>query len=94
MDLSVKYQQASGPEEAYNLAKAQITPEYVAKFNIPADISYQPDNGVIEAVGRGFSLSLKFTEAEVQVSLNLTLLLRPVRGRVLEAIERKLRKHI
>lgn len=93
MSLSVNYSIAQSADEAYELAKAQITPEYVAKFNVPADITY-PGNHTINAKGKGFELTLKFEEDRCLVDLDLSFLLKPVKGKVLETVENKLKKTV
>ena len=93
MDLSIAYNKATSMTEAFDLAKEQITPEYVAKFKVKSEISYERDNGKMIATGKGFTLTLNFSESECEVSLKLSLLLKPLRGKILEAVERKLQKH-
>ena len=93
MSLKVKYSVAQSAEEAYNLARAQITPEYVAKFNVPADITY-PGSNVISAKGKGFELVLTFEEDQCLVDIDLSFFLKPVKGKVLETVENKLKKTV
>jgi len=93
MDLNVTYQHTSNKEEAYNVACEQITPEYIAKWNMKADISYNEPNS-ITAEGKGFTLTLNFTDSAVEVDCKLSFVLRAFKGKVLETVERKLQKHI
>lgn len=94
MDLKVNYQVAKNKLEAFDLARAQITPEYVAKFNVPCDIEYKPDSGLISAKGKGFTLNLQFDDSSCQVSLDLSFLLKPLKGKILETIENKIKKTV
>lgn len=94
MDLKVDYKNVTNKDEAYEQALQQITPEYIAKWKIKADISYDKDQGEIKAKGKGFTLCLTFLEDHCQVDLDLSFLLKPVRGTVLEAVENKLNKHL
>lgn len=89
--MKVHYSKAKSKQEAYELACEQITDEYVAKFNVNANISYDPHAGKIEAKGPGFTLTLVFDQQECQVNLDLTFLLRPLKGKVLNAVEKKLK---
>ncbi len=93
MDRSVSYYNASSASEAYNLAKEQITPDYVAKFNIPCDINYTPGSR-IEATGKGFTLTINFTESAAEVDLELSFMYKPFKNKVLEKIESKLKKTV
>lgn len=94
MDLSVNYKVAKNREEAYSIAKGEITPEYVDKFNVKADISYNESAGIMEAKGKGFTLTLKFDDSKCEVSLKLSLLLRALKGKILGKIENKLQRHV
>jgi hypothetical protein len=93
MSLKVNYSVAQSADEAYNLAKAQITPEYVAKFNVPAEITY-PGNHTINAKGKGFELTLRFEEDHCLVDIDLSFFLKPVKAKVLETVESKLKRTI
>ena len=92
MDLSVPYSKSSNAKEAYDSAVAQITPEYIAKFKIKADIHYS-DGQSISATGKGFTLTLYFNESETNVEIKLSLILRAFKGNVLDAVEKKLKQH-
>jgi len=93
MSLKVNYSVAQSADEAYNLAKAQITPEYVAKFNVPAEITY-PGNHTINAKGKGFELTLRFEADQCLVDIDLSFFLKPVKAKVLETVESKLKRTI
>lgn len=94
MDLKVNYKNVANKDEAYEEALQQITPEYIAKWKIKADISYDKPKGEIKAKGKGFTLCLNFHDDHCEVNLDLSFLLKPVRGTVLEAVENKLEKHL
>jgi hypothetical protein len=94
MDLKVSYYKVTTRHEAYQEARSVITPEYIAKWKVKADISYDDANTCIKAKGKGFSLELEFTEHEARVSCDLSLMLKPFKRTVLETIEGKLKRHI
>jgi len=94
MDLKVPYNKVSTRQEAYQEARTVITPEYIAKWKVKADISYDDANTSIMAKGKGFGLDLVFCDHEARVNCDLSLMLRPFKRTVLETIEGKLKKHI
>lgn len=94
MDLSVKYKQCATAQEAYQEALKQITPEYIQKWNLKADVTCDEASKCMVAKGKGFDLTLKFKEAACEVDLNLSFLLKPFKSNVLEQIQRKLEKHL
>ena len=93
MDTKVNYFNTSTKADAYKAACEQITPEYIAKWNMKADIAYNEPNS-ITAEGKGFTLTLNFTETAVEVTCKLSLMLKPFKGKVLDTVESKLKKHV
>ncbi len=93
MDLKVNYNHTSNKTDAYSAAREQITPDYIAKWNMKADIAYNEPNS-ITAEGKGFTLTLNFTDSAVEVSCKLSLMLKPFKGKVLDTVEYKLKKHV
>ncbi len=66
----------------------------MAKFNVKANISYDKDSGKIVATGKGFTLSLEFFEKDCKVGLDLSLMLRAFKGKILEGVKSKLEKTV
>ena len=93
-DLKVPYSKLASKEEAYKEACNLITPEYIAKWKIKADISYDEPNTRLKATGKGFTLELAFTETQAEVSCDLSFMLKPFKKSVLETIENKLKRHM
>ena len=94
MDLKVPYSNVTNKEEAFEVACSEITQEYIAKFNVKADVSINKASGNITAKGKGFKLSLDFKDDGVELSSEFGLLLKAFKGKVLETIERKLKKYV
>lgn len=94
MDLKVPYSKLSTKEEAYKEACALITPEYISKWKVKADIAYDEANHKLKATGKGFTLELVFTDTDAQVKCDLSLMLKPFKKTVLDTIEGKLQRHI
>ena len=92
--MKIEYVKADSKEQAYELATAQITDEYIAKFNVKAEVTYNKDSGEIEAKGKGFTLTLSFAESAVTVDLKLSFLLKPLKGKVMGTIETKIKKTV
>lgn len=93
MDLTINYEKVTNKEEAYSAVKARITPELIAKWNVKADFTYN-ENASIVAKGKGFELTMNFDEATATVDLKLGILLKAFRGKVLESVDRQLRRAI
>jgi len=94
MDLKVPYSNTANKDEAFDAAMAQITEEYIAKFNVKADVKTDKAAGNITAKGKGFKLALDFKDDGVELSSEFGLLLKAFKGKVLETIERKLKKYV
>jgi hypothetical protein len=94
MDKSIVYKKSKNAAEAYTNVKGAVTPEYIEKFKVSAKIKYDEKKKLIIADGTGFTLEISFTEKEVGLNLKLSLILRPIKGKVLETLEREIKKHV
>ncbi|MBT7610960.1 MAG: hypothetical protein HN576_14455 [Bacteriovoracaceae bacterium] len=92
--MKINYEKAKTQTEAFDLAINQITDEYIAKFNVKADVSYNKDEGTIKAKGKGFTLILNFDDNSVTIDLKLSFLLKPLRGKLMGTIENKIRRTV
>ncbi len=92
--MKVPYQKAKNASEAYALASEQITDEYIEKFKVSTELKYDDANKKITATGKGFTLQLDFGESACDVNLELGFLFKPLRGKIMETIERKIKKHV
>ena len=92
--MKIAYQKAENKTEAYRLACEQITEEYIEKFKVHADIHYNESNGEIKATGKGFTLTLCFEEKDVAVDLDLSFMLKPLKKKILETIENKIKRTV
>lgn len=94
MDATINYNQAKDKGDAFARAKAKITPEYVEKFQVRADINYDEAAGKMTAKGKGFTLTLDFGDSAVGVNLDVSLLLRPLKGKIVDKIKRELERNV
>lgn len=92
MDLELPYRQVSTPQEAFEKVKANITPKTMEKFQVKADFSYEEDKKIIHADGKGFHLVAECLEGHVSIHLKLSLILKPLKKKVLEIIEKEFSK--
>ncbi|MBT3235521.1 MAG: hypothetical protein HN353_06200 [Bdellovibrionales bacterium] len=93
-DFVVDYKNAQNPQEAFEIVKNYITPANIAKYKVKAEFDYDPSNGLITASGKGFSLTMQFSESSVDVGLDLTFLLKPLKGKLLGSIRKEVARHI
>jgi len=94
MDAKIGYKKVKSSQEAFASVKAAITPEYIEKFKVKAKINYDEKKKLITASGMGFNLDINFSDKEVALNLKLSLILRPIKGKVLETLEREIKKHV
>ena len=64
----------------------------MSKFGVQATVTPDDASTKLSAKGSGFEVSISFTETEAQVKLDLGFLLKPLKGKVLEALERQIKK--
>lgn len=92
MSINVNYTNAKDKEHAYQSVKEYITPATLEKWKVNADIKYDDSGRKINAKGKGFELIINFLDTQVQAELNLSLLLRPLKGKIEESLEKQIRK--
>ncbi len=90
MDLKIPYG-ANNKQVAYDAAK-KLIPDVIQKFGVKADVNCKDADTCIVAKGTGFSAEIAFTESEATVKLDLGFLLKPLKGKILETIEKQIKK--
>lgn len=93
-DLKLSYSNTEGPEHAYEVVRTSITPETIEKFKVKAKFDYRDSDLEIVAKGSGFELNIQFLDDGAHLTLNLSMLFRAFRPKILESLERKLSKVI
>lgn len=91
MELKIPYANITDKKKGYEEAKKRI-PEVIEKFGVKADVSTDDANTSFTAKGSGFSASLNFQETEVVVKVDLGFMLKPFKGKILETIEKQIKK--
>ena len=91
MDLKVPYANITDKKQGFDAAK-KLIPDVIAKFGVKADTKIDDGSSTIEAKGTGFNASIKFTETEALVKVDLNFLLKPLKSKILETIEKQLKK--
>ena len=81
-------------DQAFVKAKTLITPEYIEKFQVKADIKYDEVAKKVIAKGTGFTLTLMFLEDHCDLDIDLSFLLKPLKGKIMEKIEAQIKKNL
>lgn len=91
MELKVPYAQITDKKLGYEQAK-KLIPEVIAKFGVKADVTSDDASAILKAKGSGFEAKIEFKESEAVVSVDLGMLLKPFKGKILETIEKQIKK--
>lgn len=91
MELKVPYAQITDKKQGYDQAK-KLIPEVIAKFGVKADVTSDDTAATLRAKGSGFEAKIEFKETEAVVSVDLGMLLKPFKGKILETIEKQIKK--
>lgn len=91
MELKVPYAQITDKNQGYEQAK-KLIPEVIQKFGVSADVNYDDANTTLTAKGSGFDAKIAFNETEAIVKVDLGFLLKPFKGKILETIEKQIKK--
>lgn len=90
MEIKVPYVK-SNKKDGYEAAK-KIIPEVISKFGIKADVKNDDAKTTLNAKGTGFDAKIEFAETEAILSVDLSFLLKPLKGKILETIEKQIKK--
>jgi len=92
MCKEVKYEKCANADEAWIAVKSHITPELIEKFKVKADVDYMEAQKKIKAKGKGFELNIDLLDDRARAEIKLSLLLKPLKGKILEGIEKQLKR--
>lgn len=92
MDVRVSYKKTKNADEAYRKAKQKFDQRYFEQFSVKGSIQTDDHLKKFSASGSGFTFSLCFTEKEAQGTLELSLLLRPMKSSIIGMIEKNLKE--
>ena len=91
MELKVPYSQITDKKLGYDQAK-KLIPEVISKFGVTADVKNDDATSTLTAKGSGFEAKIEFKETEAIVNVDLGFLLKPFKGKILETIEKQIKK--
>lgn len=91
MELKIPYTQITDKKQGYEAAKQRI-PEVIEKFGVKADVKTDDANCSFSAKGTGFEAKLTFLEKECVINVDLGFLLKPLKGKITEVIEKQVKK--
>ncbi|HXH30227.1 MAG TPA: polyhydroxyalkanoic acid system family protein [Bacteriovoracaceae bacterium] len=91
MELKIPYSQITDKNKGYEQAK-KLIPEVISKFGVNAVMNNDDANSTLTAKGSGFEAKIIFGETEATVSLDLGFMLKPFKGKILDTIEKQIKK--
>lgn len=94
MGVKIDYSNLTNADDAFKKAKSVITPSYIEKFNVKADITYDEAKRTVKAKGSGFKLDLCFFDNYCDLNVDLSFLLKPLKGKIVEMLEAQIKKNI
>jgi len=86
MGLKVNYTKATTKDEAFNTMKSFVTPEFMGKLQVKTDFHFDDAQKIAKATGNGFTLVIQFLDSHCDVDLDLSLIFRPLKTKILEKI--------
>lgn len=91
MELKIPYSQITDKKQGYDQAK-KLIPEVIAKFGVSADVKNDDAATTLIAKGSGFEAKIQFNDTEAVVNIDLGFLLKPFKGKILDTIEKQIKK--
>ena len=89
--ISLEYPHGVERAEAATKTRSLLEAFKAERPELIKTISWSPDGLKGEAKGRGFSGSFKVTDSHVNIAIDLSLLLRPLKGRVESSLVERLK---
>jgi len=90
MGEKISYKKSKDATSAFNSVKNNITPKTLAKFKVEAKVDYDDSLLRIKAHGKGFEMNFSFDDRSLELDLTLSLILRPLKGKILDMVKREL----
>jgi hypothetical protein len=91
VDIEISYKSCKSKEEAFEKTKEVVTSEIVStKFGVTAKLIYDFDSMSAQATGKGFTIDFNFLENSLTGKIKLSLLLKPLRGKIIKVLNRQL----
>ncbi len=91
MELKIPYSQITDKKQGYDQAK-KLIPEVISKFGVSADVKNDDAASTLIAKGSGFEAKIEFRETEAIVNVDLGFLLKPFKGKIMDTIEKQIKK--
>ena len=92
--MKIPYSKCSNSDEAFAKVKELITPEYIDKFGIKSDLTYDEAGKKIISKGKGFTLTISFLNDACECDLDLGFMLKAFAGPVMKKIENEVKEHL
>ena len=93
-DANVYYNKANNAQQGFDLASKFLkSSEAKSKFPVEIDFSFitGPSPQVI-GKGKGFEVVLSFYDVEVAINLKLKLMLRPLKGKIINTLTDEIKR--
>ncbi len=91
MEIKVPYANISDKKQGFDAA-SKLIPEVIEKFGVKADVNSDAASSTIVAKGSGFEAKIVFGEKEAVLNLELGFLLKPFKSKIVETIEKQIKK--
>lgn len=91
MEIKVPYVNITDKKQGFDQA-SKLIPEVIQKFGVKADVQSDSNAHTINAKGSGFEAKISFLEKEAVFTLELGFLLKPFKAKIVETIEKQIKK--
>lgn len=90
MSDSVSYKKFSDKASAFAHVKENFNKQSLAKYKVQPDLSFNESDYQVLAEGKGYTITLDFTDSQVEIGMKLSLLVRPMKGKILDLLQKEL----
>lgn len=94
MDLKIPYVLVKSPKEAFKIVEDYLTKEGLSGIPVKPTFQFMPEKNLIIALGSGFKIRALFEPDFLAVNLELGLLYRAFKGKIMNLLEHQLKKRL
>ncbi len=85
--MKIPYKMTKDANEAYKKVEALLQGDLLSKMKVDAKLNCDPGAKRIKAEGKGFTLTAEFKDSGCEVDLDLSFMLKPLKGTILAKVE-------
>jgi hypothetical protein len=94
MDLKIPYVAVKSPHQAFKIVEEFLKADGLSSIPVKPSFQFMPEKNLIIAEGSGFKISALFEPEYLAISVDLSLLYRAFKGKIITLLEQQFKKRL